>query len=97
MQNLGLIIMAICVSVGPGDAVILAGDAIYLNNVFSCSSGQYLLLSPIEMNAVSSSPFVAGPEHYAAVSLVFGSALTALALIWGLKRVLKLFMSHTES
>ena len=89
--------MAICVTVGAGDAVILAGDAIYLNNVFSCSSGQYIMLSPIEMNAVSSSPFVASPEHYAAVSFVFSAAMTALACIWGIKRVLKLFTVHTES
>ena len=89
--------MAICIAVNSESALISLGDASYLNNVYSCANGSYVLLTPVEMNAAATSPFIAGPEHYAAVSLVFASALTALALIWGLKRVLKLFMVHTES
>jgi hypothetical protein len=74
-----------------------SADATYANNVYSCAAGSYLLVTPAEFNASNSSPFVAGPEHYAAVTSVFGIALTALCVIWGVKKVLHLLNQHTDS
>lgn len=39
----------------------------------------------------------ATPEQYAALSLVFGAIITALAVIWGVKRVLRVFNNHSEA
>lgn len=72
-------------------------DAGYVDGQYSCGAGLHLMLTAPEMNALAHSPYVAGPEHYQAVSIIFGAAITALAVIWGVKRVLKVFNTHTES
>jgi hypothetical protein len=67
-----------------------------VNGVVSCPSGGDLVLSSVaEVNAMN--VFKAMPEHYTAVTLIFGAAMTALAVIWGFKRVLKIFNSHAEA
>lgn len=62
---------------------------------YVCSQGGLLILSPDEMNALNL--FKATSDHYTAVSLVFASVLTALAVIWGVRRILRLFNSHSEA
>lgn len=74
-----------------------AADAVYTSGGYTCSAGAYLLMTPAEVQAISSTPFVAGPEHYAAVTAVFGITLTALCIIWGVKKVLTLLNHHTDS
>lgn len=72
--------------------------AVYAGGEYSCSTGSYLLLTPAETNSLGGvSPFVAGPEHYAAVTAVFGVVLLALCLVWGAKKVLQLLNQHTDS
>ena len=39
----------------------------------------------------------ATPDDYAAVSLIFGSILTAACVIWGVKQVLALLRDRPES
>jgi len=73
----------------------IISQATVLDGVYSCPSGTHILLTPSEVNALNT--FKATPEHYAAVSIIFGAALTALAVIWGFRRILKLFTSHTEA
>lgn len=88
--------MAICLQLSAGSLAYIV-DAVFSSGVYSCTTGSYLLLSPSEVNALASSPFVAGPEHYAAVTAVFGVTLTALCVIWGVKKVLRLLNQHTDS
>jgi hypothetical protein len=74
-----------------------AADAVYTSGGYTCSAGAYLLLTPSEVQAISSTPFVASPDHYAAVTAIFGAALTVLCVVWGVKKVLYLLNQHAES
>jgi hypothetical protein len=74
-----------------------AADAVYTTGGYTCSAGAYLLLTPSEVQAISSTPFVASPDHYAAVTAIFGAALTVLCVVWGVKKVLYLLNQHTDS
>lgn len=87
--------MSLCVTFTGGGVV--TSDSTYSNGSYSCQSGTYLVLTPSEVNALAASPFVAGPEHYAAVTAVFAAALLALCLIWGVKKVLQTLNQHTDS
>lgn len=72
--------------------------ALVTGDTYSCTTGAYLLVTPAEFNAAKTySPFVATPDHYIAVTAVFASALTAMAVIWGVRKVLQLFNNHPEA
>lgn len=42
-------------------------------------------------------PAAATPEQYAAVNTIFGATLGALVLIWGVKRIWRLFERHSDA
>ena len=63
---------------------------------WACNAATYLLLTPDEVNLMRV-PNSGTAEQYAAISTVFAAGITALAVIWGVKRVLIVFNSHTES
>lgn len=42
-------------------------------------------------------PFVASPDDYAAVAVIFGVILSAACLIWGLKQILRLLRTSSEA
>lgn len=86
--------MAICVVVDLV-SIMPAAQVEAVDGVYTCAPGAYLLLTPAEVQAMNI--FRATPEDYLAVSAIFGAACTALAIIWGLRRVLRLFLTHTEA
>ena len=87
--------MATCVVFAAG-VPGASGEAINVDGQYSCADpGAYIILTPTEIN--NANPFIASSDHYTAVTAIFGLVIVALTLIWGMKQILKIFNTHTES
>lgn len=75
-----------------------------------CSSNQYILLTQSEITTLTGSvtdlqkgltlkvqPYEAQTDDYAAISSIFALGLAAGAVVWGMKRVLKLLRNPSEA
>lgn len=79
----------------PFNSPFYGSAAVITDGVYTCPTGTHILLTPTELADLN--PFRATSDHYTAVSMVFAAVLTALAVIWGVRRVLALFNSHSEA
>lgn len=53
-------------------------------------------VTPVHWSLVQK-PWMAGPEHYAAASTVFAALLAAMCVVWGVKRIFRIFERPTDA